>query len=215
MVVPGGRGQCIRAPRVIRRVTLALFFVLMSSLGNFRTYNIFKNHIVEFAPASLNQGGMSSEDNAPPSPESLLRFHRHALTSGVNPAGMSVLRTFLFTALFSTASSLVFRIIRWISRIRSLRRSMPVIPVLFPDTSLFRFLLPKKWQTFHIDWHVQHGRIIYRKHNSDVFALVSLFEEDKIFISDPNAIIEVKVTGAHRFQNDSEATGKVSLLSMY
>jgi cytochrome P450 len=86
---------------------------------------------------------------------------------------------------------------------------MPVIPVLFPHTSLFRFLFPKKWQTFHIDWHIQYGRTIYQNHNSDIIALISLFEEDKIFISDPNAIIEIKVTGAHRFQIDSEAIAKV------
>jgi cytochrome P450 len=125
---------------------------------------------------------------------------------------MSILRTFLFVTLFSILLSLLFRIVGWLNRIRSLQRSIPVIPVLFPHTSLFRFLIPKKWQTFHIDWHIQHGRIIYQNHNSDIIALVSLFEEDKIFISDPNAIIEIKVTGAHRFQIDSEAIAKVSPL---
>jgi hypothetical protein len=49
---------------------------------------------------------------------------------------------------------------------------------------------------------MRYGREIYRKHNSEIFALVSLFEKDKIFVADPEMFVELKVTGSDRFQID-------------
>src|SRR5579859_6018042 len=88
---------------------------------------------------------------------------------------------------------------------------MPVEPVLFPNTSIFRLLAPQKWQTFHRDWHMRYGREIYRKHNSGIFALVSLFQTDKIFVADPEMFVELKVTRADRFQIDTMEAEKVTV----
>lgn len=100
-------------------------------------------------------------------------------------------------------TSCLFRVIRWGARIRRIGRSMSVVPVLLPDTSMARFLFPKKWQVFHLDWHHQGGRRIYQNLNSDILALVSLFGRDTIFVSDPYATWEMKVTGAQeRFRYD-------------
>jgi hypothetical protein len=86
---------------------------------------------------------------------------------------------------------------------------MPTEAVLFPNTSLVRLLWPQKWQTFHRDWHMRYGRKIYRKHNSGIFVLVSLFEKDKIFVADPELFVELKVTGSDRFQVDLTEADKV------
>ena len=56
---------------------------------------------------------------------------------------------------------------------------------------------------------MQYGRSIYQKHGCDVFALISLFEYDMIFVSDPHAVLEMKVTGTDRFQNDLYQTSQV------
>jgi hypothetical protein len=70
-------------------------------------------------------------------------------------------------------------------------------------------LIPQKWQTYHRDWHMQYGRSIYKAHNSDVFALISLFENDKIFVSSPEGVLEMKITGSDRFQIDLHQASQV------
>ena len=42
------------------------------------------------------------------------------------------------------------------------------------------------------------GRTFYR--DSDIVAMVSLFEHDQIFVTDPEAVLEMNVSG--RFQKD-------------
>ena len=102
-----------------------------------------------------------------------------------------------------------FRIIRWLARIDKVRKTMPVVPVLFPSRSKYRRLIPKSWQTYHRDWHMEYGRDLYNFHNSDVFALISLFEYDNVFVSDPKAVLEMKVTGTDRYQIDLLQTSQV------
>jgi hypothetical protein len=121
---------------------------------------------------------------------------------------LSIRNVFLL-GLLTLATSLLFRVVRWLARIRSMSKSMPVVPVLFPSTSAYRMIIPKSWQTYHRDWHMQYGRSIYHKHGSDVFALVSLFEKDKIFVSDPAGIVELKATGTDRFQIDLHQASQV------
>ena len=101
---------------------------------------------------------------------------------------------FLTTGLF-----LLVRIVLWIKRIRTVQRIMPVVPVLVPPTSPFRMLWPKRWQTFYDDWNMQYKRSMYHKLGSDVFALISLFDFDKIFVCEPDAIAELKLTELTRF----------------
>ena len=122
---------------------------------------------------------------------------------------MDVIRTIGLVVFITTGSSLLFKIFQWIRRIRTIGKCMPVAPVLFPTTSKFRVFIPKGWQVYHRDWHMQHGRSIYQKHGCDVFALISLFEYDMIFVSDPHAVLEMKVTGTDRFQNDLYQTSQV------
>ena len=123
--------------------------------------------------------------------------------------GMDVVHNISLAALITIGFSLFFRIFQWIRRILTIGKSMPIVPVLFPSTSKFRVFIPKSWQMYHRDWHMQYGRSIYQKHGCDVFALISLFEHDMIFIADPHAVLEMKVTGADRFQNDSYQTSQV------
>ena len=105
--------------------------------------------------------------------------------------------------------SFVVRTVKWLLRVRRYRKFMPVEAVLFPNTSILRLLWPQKWQRFHRDWHMRYGWDIYRKNNSDIFALVSLFEKDKIFVAGPEMFVELKVTGSDRFQIDTMEAAKV------
>ena len=125
------------------------------------------------------------------------------------PEGMDIVRNIGLVALITIGSSLLFRVFQWIKRIRTIGKSMPVVPVLFPTTSKFRVFIPKSWQMYHRDWHMQYGRSIYQKHGCDVFGLISLFEYDMIFVADPHAVAEMKVTGTDRFQNDLYQTSQV------
>src|SRR2546423_7538659 len=126
--------------------------------------------------------------------------------SSMPPVRLLLLSSFTYLFLRFTV-----RLVKWHLRIRRLRQFMPVEPVLFPNTSIFRLLAPQKWQTFHRDWHMRYGREIYRKHNSGIFALVSLFQTDKIFVADPEMFVELKVTGADRFQINIMEAEKVTV----
>ena len=122
---------------------------------------------------------------------------------------MEVATVFL-VVLLGLASSLIVRIIQWIKRIHQIGKYMPVEPVLFPPGSKYRLLLPKRCQVYHMDWQIQYGRKIYQQKGSDVFALVSIFERDTIFLSIPEGYVELKVTGTERFQTDVRPLKKVS-----
>ena len=94
------------------------------------------------------------------------------------------------------------KIILWHRRIWTLKKSMPVVPTLFPPESLFRLLWPKKWQTFHVDWYMEQRRSVYRKLKSDNFALVCLFEYDRVYVTTPEAVSCVHVSQADSFPKD-------------
>jgi hypothetical protein len=112
---------------------------------------------------------------------------------------------------FAVVYTLIHRIVLWFWRIRAFKKTMPVIPTLFPPDSNYRRLFPKSWQTFHQDWHMQYKRTVYHKLNSDIFALVCLFEYDKVFYCDPKAVIDMKVTKAEQFPKDMVIFRKVCL----
>lgn len=94
------------------------------------------------------------------------------------------------------------KIVLWRLRIHRFRKSMPVIPVLFPPGSLNRKLWPKKWQKYHYDWYLHSRRKVYQDLNSDIFAFVSLFEGDSICFRDPNVFMETKVLHASEYPKD-------------
>lgn len=98
--------------------------------------------------------------------------------------------------------SFTWRFVSWIVRIHNFRKSMPVIPTLFQPDSPFRFLWPKRWQTFHRSWSMQCKRSIYRMYKSDIFALVCLFDSDKVYVADPSVVMEIKVAKAESFGRD-------------
>ena len=106
----------------------------------------------------------------------------------------------LLTVALVVAGYVAFRVMDWLQRIREFRKSMPVVPVLFPETSMFRIVWPQRWQTWHRDWHMHQGRELYRRLDSDVFALVSLFETDSVITCNPHALYELTVSGFPRFQ---------------
>lgn len=112
----------------------------------------------------------------------------------------------LFTALFLN------RLLNFFLRLRNFRKTMAAIPCLFPPDSPFRLLFPSKYQTFHKDWHLHSQRSIYRKLNSDIFALVCLFEYDKVFVCEPEAVMEIKVLKPREFPRDMQVFKKVNPL---
>jgi hypothetical protein len=103
----------------------------------------------------------------------------------------------------------VYRVVNWFLRIRTFRKTMPAIPTLFPPDSQYRQVWPKKWQTFHKDWHMQYQRSVYRQLDSDIFALVCLFQYDKVFVSDPSAVLELKVIKPREFPRDMHVFKRV------
>src|SRR5271170_2536238 len=111
--------------------------------------------------------------------------------------------------LLSLSGLLLFRLLRWVSRIRATRKRIPVVPVLFPTTSRFRLLFPKGWQVYHRDWHMRIGRSFYR--DSDIVAMISLFEHDQMFVTDPEAVLEMNISG--RFQKDLVQASQVEFPS--
>lgn len=104
---------------------------------------------------------------------------------------------------------LLHKVVLWIGRIRTFKKTMPVVLSLLPPNSIFRFFWPKKWQTFHQDWHMQYGRTIYRKLGSDIFALVCLFEYDYVYFCDPLANMGISVTQPNQFPRDTYLAAKV------
>ena len=125
--------------------------------------------------------------------------------------GSNSLRTFSFVVIFAISLSFLRRIASWIGRIRAFRKQMPVVPTLFPPDSHYRRVWPKKWQTFHQDWNMQYKRTIYRRLGSDIFALVCLFEYDKVYIAEASAVLDLKIAQADRFPKDMLIFSKVSI----
>lgn len=125
---------------------------------------------------------------------------------------MYLLRSLYYCVFISIGLSFARRLISWTARIRTFRKSMPTIPILFQPDSPFRHLWPKRWQTFHRGWSMQYKRIIYQKIGSDIFALVCLFDSDKVYFTDPYAVIDVKVTKAEGFGRDMLIFSRVSHL---
>jgi hypothetical protein len=106
---------------------------------------------------------------------------------------------------------LLYRVILWIQRIRTFKKTMPIVISLFPKASIFRRFWPKKWQTFHMDWPLQYNRSIYRKLGSDIFALVCLFESDNVFFCDPLATIDIKINQPEQFPKDPRTRALVPI----
>lgn len=123
---------------------------------------------------------------------------------------MYVIHGLYYCVFVLIALHLVRRVISWITRIHTFRKSMPVVPTLFQPESPFRYLWPKRWQTFHRDWSMHNKRTIYRECRSDIFALVCLFDSDKVYIADPYAVMEMKVTKTETFGRDMLIFSRVS-----
>ena len=109
------------------------------------------------------------------------------------------------------AISFVGRMISWIRRIRMVRKYMPVIPTLLPPDSHFRRIWPKKWQTFHQDWNMQYKRTWYHKLKSDNFALICLFQYDRVYLSEPDAVNDLNIDKSDRFLKDKQIFRKVQI----
>ena len=115
-------------------------------------------------------------------------------------------------AILILAISLAGRIFSWIRRIHLVKKTMPVIPTLFPPDSHYRRLWPKKWQTFHQDWSMQCKRSWYQKLKSDNFALICLFEYDRVYLTDPEAVSDLNLENADTFLKDMQIFHKVKIL---
>lgn len=114
-----------------------------------------------------------------------------------------------FSIFIVVGFSFIIKIANWILRVRIFRKTMPVIPTLFPPDSHHRRLWPKKWQTFHQDWHMQYKRKIYLHLGSDIFVLCCLFEYDKVLVTDAAAVVDIKTTQPRAFPKDMQIFSKV------
>lgn len=56
---------------------------------------------------------------------------------------------------------------------------------------------------------MQYKRTIYRKLGSDIFALVCFFQYDRVYLADPAAVFDIKVTQSEQFEKDTSIS-KVS-----
>jgi len=119
------------------------------------------------------------------------------------------------SALLLVGLCFIFRLINWVLRIKAFRKTMPVIPTLFPPDSYYRRMWPKDWQTFHHDWHMCYKRTIYQRLDSDIFALVCLFEYDKVFITDAAAVLDLKIAKPREFPKDMQIFSKVLHSKVY
>lgn len=97
---------------------------------------------------------------------------------------------------------LIIRIIQWNFRLIAYRQRMPFIPILFPPESLVRVVWPRKWQTYHFDWHLHSKAKPYQLLNSDIFAFVSLFGHDTIVVRDPDAYVQMRITEPEHYPKD-------------
>jgi hypothetical protein len=82
---------------------------------------------------------------------------------------------------------------------------MPVFPVLLEPYTVYRHLIPRKWQTFHRDWQFQ-DRETFDKLGTNIVPLVSLFGNDFIYVSDADAVVEM-ATNINRFPKDLKLYG--------
>src|SRR5438552_14763411 len=103
---------------------------------------------------------------------------------------------------------LVVRVVRLIGRKGAFEKTMPVIWAIFPPDSTYRRLWPERWQKFHLNWAMQYRREVYHKLGSDIFAVVCLFQYDKVFFCDPAGVIDMKMKQMESFPRDVEMASK-------
>ena len=116
---------------------------------------------------------------------------------------MNTFTTISFLPLGLFALYILVRLVQWAVRIHQFRRTMPVIPLLFPPRSVIRkLIIPKSWQRYHFDWFFHSKGHEYRTLKSDVFAMVCLFEYDTVCVRSPEAFCEMKITDLERFPKD-------------
>src|SRR5437762_465039 len=85
--------------------------------------------------------------------------------------------TILILTILLSTTLLLKRLLYFFLRLHNFRETMPAIP---SHPIVHSGFFPRKYQTFHKDWHLHAQCSIYHKLNSDIFALVCLFEYDKV-----------------------------------
>src|SRR5277367_5305138 len=115
---------------------------------------------------------------------------------------MNNFNTISFVPLGLWGVYIIVRLVQWVIRIHRFRKTMPVIPLIIPPRSIIRKLLPKSWQRYHFDWFLHSKGHEYRTLQSDVFAMVCLFEYDTVCVRSAEAFCEMKITDGERFPKD-------------
>jgi len=100
---------------------------------------------------------------------------------------------------------LTYRIIQWRQRLSRIRKTLPAIPVLYQVGSVGRIFFPVRWQKWHNDWQFQN-RHKFDDLGCNITPFVSLFGLDSVYISNPDAIIEI-ATSTTRFVKAIELYG--------
>jgi cytochrome P450 len=123
---------------------------------------------------------------------------------------MSPPHQLLLSLLVILLLSFLHKLYKWQTRLKTFRKTMPALPVLFSPFSPYRRLFPKRFQTFHFDWSLQYRHKIYEALESDIFVLVSLFDYDEIQVCDPHLFMEIK-SQWEKFPKDVERMKAVAI----
>ena len=116
---------------------------------------------------------------------------------------MNTFNTISFLPLGLFAFYILVRLVQWGIRIHQFRKTMPVIPLILPPRSIIRkLIIPTSWQRYHFDWFFHSKGHEYRALQSDVFAMVCLFEYDTVCVRSAEAFCEMKITDLERFPKD-------------
>jgi hypothetical protein len=112
----------------------------------------------------------------------------------------------LLLLFYSIFLYLVYRVVKWRRRIAKIRRTMPVVPLLLGPWSLFRLLIPRRFQKYHGDWQFQN-RGNHQNFGTDITPLIPLFGYDSIYVADADAVVEI-ATNERRFPKDLRLYGR-------
>lgn len=97
------------------------------------------------------------------------------------------------------------QVFRWRARVAKLRRTMPVAALIIEPYALIRRFIPYRFQKYHPEW-LFHNRKEYDYDGPCIFGVISLLGNDKIYVADADAVVEI-ATNVTRFPKDLKLYG--------
>ena len=104
--------------------------------------------------------------------------------------------------LVTLAGWLVYRLIEWQVRLSRMRQTLPAIAVILHHGAVLRMLIPKRWQTVHLDWQFQNRKHFQFSADGPHYLVhVPLFGESTVYCYDAEGIVEITANSA-RYPKD-------------